>query len=114
MGRGPRPTVVRVTNLRGKRFLEADGDESFGKFLVGPRVVDDAPHLRHHSPYGHEPVLFGHTVIIVFDLVGVAQPVVRQDKIHLSVSEWPLACEGMKSKQTRAVFLGGTLRLGGR
>ena len=80
---------------------------------MGSRVVDNAPHLRHYSTDGHEPVLFGDTIIIVFDLVGIAQSVVSQDKVHFSVSEGPLEGEGMELEQTRAVFLGGPLSLSG-
>ena len=80
---------------------------------MGSRVVDNAPHLRHYSADGHEPVLFGDTVVIVLDLVGIAQPVVSQDKAHFSISERPLEGESMEFKQARAVLLAGSLRLGG-
>ena len=80
---------------------------------MGPRVVDNAPHLRHYVTEGHEPMFFGHTIIIVFDLVRIVQSVVRQGKAHFSVSERPLESEGMKLEQTRAVFLAGSLRLSG-
>ena len=80
---------------------------------MGSRVVDNAPHLRHYSADGHESVLFSDTIIIVFDLVGIVQSVVSQNKVHFSVSERPLEGEGMELEQTRAVFLGGPLSLSG-
>ena len=80
---------------------------------MGSRVVDNAPHLRHYSADGHKPVLFGDTVVIVLDLVGIAQPVVSQDKAHFSISERPLEGEGMELKQASAIFLAGSLRLSG-